>query len=791
MATLISCILTVYHSRDLHGQAFEQVYPNNEVHDYMALAHWNGDTVFAAGSNSGFIRSTDAGLTWKSVFHSNTGYNFVRMGMNSSGIYLIPAQTMSTESQFADRTTQFILKYDPWKDDTTRISVPCPVKDNEEDRSLFSTISVTEEGIFIIQSVRPDTVGLTSYKRTLTLLHRRNEDAGWSCLTLPDSISSIRPSIFFIDAMRGYLLLYPETERSVYVTADGGRNWERIQGVSTPNRYYGYTVDAVAQWVNDSAFVMATDKYALKKTTDMGKTWSEPSIVPTPHISSFSFLPNGTGIVAGEYHDMVLTTDFGNSWQIIHPQNNSKMWRFMQSVVLDSVTFIAAGYDGYIYRTTDAGVTWDTPWFTPVWYSPMHFTTDLDGIGYCISYFEDVDKQYCTSADGGRTWTGAFSQADVSNATPVPADDRQLWAIKTASDQVDTLIYSSTDGGQHWNAVCLSSSVGNLRFPTEIKGVLSCGRDSFMVFSDRGILRTTNRGSTWELHSQVLDVLPSPADLLNSYIALYCQSPGYQWLVAGNGLLRSSDFGANWRCMYSIPDSMIGHKKILSANAVDGMTVCLYIRQPDYQTSFELTKDAGETWEGYTNNLNFATWYELSLESLFPGGIGYSYYIKHLIYTVEKIVYKTTDYWHTATPIYSVHESDNNVRGGRFVYFRNKETGWLKSFNVIYRTTNGGIDWVQAQATTPHGVTLDAIYPNPAMAGAGTYITYAISSDKPQPVTIEVYDIMGRKVWDHRREAVLSGEHTVRWDTGHLRPGVYVVRLVSGNACGVRKVVVQ
>jgi len=81
------------------------------------------------------------------------------------------------------------------------------------------------------------------------------------------------------------------------------------------------------------------------------------------------------------------------------------------------------------------------------------------------------------------------------------------------------------------------------------------------------------------------------------------------------------------------------------------------------------------------------------------------------------------------------------------------------------------------QPRVPDRFALLQNYPNPF--NAKTIIRYNLPSDSD--VTIEIYDILGRKVetlFDERKRA---GKHTIIWDAADIPSGVYFVRLQTDD----------
>lgn len=95
-----------------------------------------------------------------------------------------------------------------------------------------------------------------------------------------------------------------------------------------------------------------------------------------------------------------------------------------------------------------------------------------------------------------------------------------------------------------------------------------------------------------------------------------------------------------------------------------------------------------------------------------------------------------------------------------------------------------------ATPIAPDGVAprtaLEPNYPNP-FAGE---TTLHFTTQKPGHVRLDVYDVLGRRVETVADKRYSRGAHLVRWDSGALARGVYLVRMeVDSRQIGVQKVV--
>ncbi|MEM6782547.1 MAG: T9SS type A sorting domain-containing protein, partial [Bacteroidota bacterium] len=81
---------------------------------------------------------------------------------------------------------------------------------------------------------------------------------------------------------------------------------------------------------------------------------------------------------------------------------------------------------------------------------------------------------------------------------------------------------------------------------------------------------------------------------------------------------------------------------------------------------------------------------------------------------------------------------------------------------------------------------LDSVYPNPSTTTARVGFTLPAAED----ATVEVFDLLGRRVATLTDGLRAAGEHTVTLDAAGLPSGVYVVRLATPSASLTERVTV-
>ncbi len=88
---------------------------------------------------------------------------------------------------------------------------------------------------------------------------------------------------------------------------------------------------------------------------------------------------------------------------------------------------------------------------------------------------------------------------------------------------------------------------------------------------------------------------------------------------------------------------------------------------------------------------------------------------------------------------------------------------------------------------SPSAFALDAAYPNPTRGTA----TFAFALPETAHVSLDIYDIKGRKVLNVLDETVESGEKEINADLSSLSGGVYIYRLNAGEYSAAKKMVVN
>lgn len=113
------------------------------------------------------------------------------------------------------------------------------------------------------------------------------------------------------------------------------------------------------------------------------------------------------------------------------------------------------------------------------------------------------------------------------------------------------------------------------------------------------------------------------------------------------------------------------------------------------------------------------------------------------------------------------------------------EEGWYVD-DISVETGSGSGGDEETPPSKPYVFNLFPTYPNPAVGA----VNFTFALPETRQVTIEIYDIKGRKIDTVVNEVYGEGEHSVNYDN-NLSSGVYLYQLRAGNDVATKKMVVS
>lgn len=201
--------------------------------------------------------------------------------------------------------------------------------------------------------------------------------------------------------------------------------------------------------------------------------------LPAENVSALYFPASDTGYAAGINGAVLKTTDAGITWTTQNSTTTNDLYHvFFKSSLLGW----ACGDSGTILKTTDGGIQW-TLETTGVSSSLKSVFFISDTVGYSVGQAGQVLK----TADGGNSWTSVqtgISGVDWSTVYFLNANQGYV----AGADSVSGKLYKTTDGGLSWS-LKTSAVSGTLEFTDKHTSLIAPGIGS--------VLKTTDPGNTW------------------------------------------------------------------------------------------------------------------------------------------------------------------------------------------------------------------------------------------------------------------------------------------------------
>ena len=309
---------------------------------------------------------------------------------------------------------------------------------------------------------------------------------------------------------------YNSTDGGKIITSNNyGANWQELTGGIGNGNW-----DSIAISSDGSKLLTGNSTGGYIYTSkDSGASWQEVTAIGTRRWTAFASSSDGTKLVAANYGGFIYySTDSGLSWTDSQTQPTTYVvvstlsapagvgiWNGFASDSTGTKLVTGNGNKGYIYTSTDSGISWIKRAGTGIgnWNG---FASSSDGTKLVTG---DGNKGYIyTSTDSGISWIKRTSAGTGSwNAFASSADGAKL----VTGDSYFGYIYTSADSGISWTARTgpgigrwqgFASSADGTKLVTGNYGgdlVTASNGEQFVSSGDAGgyIYTSTNYGETW------------------------------------------------------------------------------------------------------------------------------------------------------------------------------------------------------------------------------------------------------------------------------------------------------
>ena len=386
----------------------------------------------------------------------------------------------------------------------------------------------------------------------------------------------------------------------------------------------------------------------------------------------------------------------------------------------------------------------DAQWMSQ--FEPGHPITDIEFINRYTGWACGNARIYKTT-NGGGNWIMQPNPAQSLIMQIHPVNENVVYAAGWWT------FMKTTNGGENWSAIFTGGPGSGL---PQLEGLYFINENTGWLCGNVVVMKTTDGGNTFT------DSMRIGVDAQDIYFRN--ETEGVISAMTG-AICRTSNGGANWEI------------KTITGNGPMYNFIRLSFIYDQYgwvggEVVFKTT-DFGLTWDSigaasYPGNQAAYCIKFTSMNTGFTGGtFGY--------------MYKTTDGGHTW---FEENTSGLNTGFIRDFYAYNDSIIWAGCGRMILYTTTGGYVFVnQVSSEIPEGFTLYQNYPNPF--NSTTAIKFEIKErDK---YTMQIYDMLGRKVDEVFVEEKSPGTYKVTYDASNLSSGVYIYSLKNSRNSILKK----
>ncbi len=792
----------------------------------------NPDVIYVAGDIEGIFKTTDGGRTWRMInntlsktFAANAYYvqdiainplNYRSVFIAAGAVFKSTAASDNWQLFFPD-TIEYTERFD-------------------EIAAAVIEIDPVDTNFILVGSGNRHELG----EGTGRLYRTSDGGQTWDTLSLPGNPSNVTGIVIDPISPVGNRRIFVATDSGMYRSDDGGQTWDAVSNGLTDKIcrqlrgvvHNGQLLLFVT--VELDVDPQDTTRYTggIFRSTDLGETWVDiTGNLPKWSVedeaaytyASFAVHPSNPEIIyiatfrnyaAWSGAGIFKTTDGGQTWRRMQQgYRTSTGWletpffeeynaHYLEMAPSDPSILIMGTVD--VYRTTDAGATWEQIYATKTangWATRGMECMAVEGIAFDPS---DPDVLYVAyddfgpfrSDDGGHSFYPLDPYQDpyegydaARNIIVDPANSNIIYLTRyegigatEAIGYADGGLWISRDRGNTWQRVA-NLPKGKPFLVMDTASGTPQTRTLYYASFWNGLYKSTDSGNNWtqlgaDTNFRYIWTLSiNPANASEIFVGLYKGSRG-----GPGGLYTSTDGGATWRRLEHFPASSVFNIKFDSEGTVYVCATDFY----DWSTEGGLYRstDGGATW---TKIFDAPRTFDVAIDPANPRNIAVAVQAWYqYLPSMKKGIHVTTDGGQTWTDI------TNNLQHTLITFITLNPT----RPNQLYVGTLGGGLWrtdevfVTAVRETRRNRQSQrlrsTVHPNPLRETAN--IEFVL----PQPahVRLTVTDMLGRTVATIVEGAMTAGKHSVVFDATALPTGVYAYHLSVGGAVDVKRIVV-
>lgn len=531
----------------------------------------------------------------------------------------------------------------------------------------------------------------------------------------------------------------------IYLTADGGENWEKLSEEEELFAVVEYcTCDPdVAYVVSSSAVYRSEDGgFTWQRFARENDTWGPPGIIAGLPIDMLCDPEDPMRIMVNNYlGGNFLSVDGGESWMIASDGYTGSLLRDL-SVSPENPALIYAGSRSGVYYSENGGGNW-----FGMANPPEELSSKFNEIATLeVNPWNDMSLRTVAmdypgvlySFNGGKSWEVSEQFVSLLDMKFFPNDTSILYGLVSDLNKItipedipvfqekDSILglYRSLDGGIQWeqieNDMIKGKWIASFAVHPHHPDVL------YVSLCDGTFLITEDGGFSWYRPESGLPEVPALSiEVSKSSPQILYAGLGYMIPTMGHGLFKSEDGGMNWKRL----TTGLEVNPLIKSIAIDPSDeTVVYIA--DFLSGVFYTTSGGEEWHKLESGLTHREVNKLELSS--DGSVLYA-----------------------------------GTEGG----------GVFRLGEVAADPTH-----VSINQFGDHSIAFENSFPNPF----STVSTMNFSVLNRCKVVMAVYNSSGQLVKVLTDQTYHPGRYSVRWDGKHadgssVDNGLYVIRIQAGN----------
>jgi photosystem II stability/assembly factor-like uncharacterized protein len=505
----------------------------NPNYKFLRFAYIKQNLIYAICENNAkayLIKSTDTGLNWSTIYNFNYYYSkYLEFVNDSIGFLKLHHQIL--------KTSNYGYNWQVIYEDSANIQYDYMKFKNPNlgflEKNMGGMFRTTNGGYnwnsinlnfqpFDIIFENNETGYMTGHFTLNQFYKTTNGGANWNSLySYP--LSGYNRGFVELAKIGNTFYLNACAGGSIFKSTNDGINWVDL------SKFYSFTNYNTIAFANSQTGFIGGSFRHLMKTTNSGFNWFMDYNIQIDYntgiIKKIQFINEYDGWLLTD-NDFYRTFNGGNNWSIY----NTSIYRPSQFYFLNLATGWVTKDSSFggnnfcaLYKTTDYGLT-----FIPKGF--MHSLGSMDIKFYDSFYgyacFGDLFTDTCLyrTTDGGNSWKGI----PLSTVTCVDITTRENACIVQMSYGTEGYIYKTSNGGDNWYRVTnFKSDWYRLKFANQNTG--------FALNYNKNIYFTTNGGDNW-IYSYIGAVL--------GLSDIYVSSGGFAIAVGQYGkIYRTSNYG--------------------------------------------------------------------------------------------------------------------------------------------------------------------------------------------------------------------------------------------------------